>query len=256
MKKNLITCLIAVLIIGLFAACNTGNKTADLKTKNDSIAYVIGANIGKNLRDNIKRDSLDLGSEALAQGFKDALMGLDSTVFNETQKQAIMNEFQKQMQEKQQQKAMEAAKPNKEAGAKWLEENKKKEGVIQTASGLQYKVIKMGSGKQPQASDSVTVNYEGKLIDGKIFDSSFERKKPATFRLSNVIPGWQEGLMLMKEGSSFEIYIPSEIGYGDQGYPPDIPGGSTLIFKVDLIKVKAGPAQNQQQQTSPPVPKN
>jgi FKBP-type peptidyl-prolyl cis-trans isomerase len=251
MKKNFVISMVVVFIIGLFVSCDSGNKTADLKTKNDSIAYVIGANIGQNLNENIKRDSLELPTEALVQGFKDAINGLDTSVFTSAQKQAIMVEFQKEMQQKQMKKQAEAAIPNKEEGAKFLEENKKKEGIITTASGLQYKVVKMGKGAQPKSTDKVTVNYEGKLLSGKVFDSSFDRKQPASFQLSNVIQGWQEGLMLMKEGSTFELYIPSSIGYGDQGYPPDIPGGSTLIFKVDLIKVEAAPAQDQQQAQQP-----
>jgi FKBP-type peptidyl-prolyl cis-trans isomerase FklB len=252
MKKNLLISFVVVFCFSLFIACNSGDKTADLKTKNDSISYVIGANIGANLIDNISRDSLDLPIESLVQGFKDALNKIDSTVFTETQKQAIMSAFQKEMQQKQMEKVAKAAQPNKEAGTKWLEENKAKEGVVQTASGLQYKVIKMGKGAQPQASDSVTVNYEGKLLDGKVFDSSYERKKPAKFVLSQVIRGWQEGLMLMKEGSNYELYIPSDLAYGDQGNQ-NIPGGSTLIFKVELLKVKAAPPQQanpQQKQIS------
>ncbi len=246
MKRNMLISIALIIGFGFFAACTTGDKTADLKTKSDSIGYVIGANIGANLAQNIKRDSLDFGTEALVQGFMDALNGIDSTVFTNEQKQTIMANFQKEMQEKQMQKLAQASGPNKAAGAKWLEENKKKEGVVVTASGLQYKVIKAGNGATPTANDNVTVNYEGKLIDGKIFDSSFERKQPASFLLSNVIPGWQEGLMLMKEGASYELYIPSDLGYGDQGYPPDIPGGSVLIFKVDLMKVEAAKAAQPQ----------
>lgn len=242
MKRNMLISIALIVGFGFFAACDTGDKTADLKTKEDSIGYVIGANIGANLKQNIDRDSLKFGTEALVAGFMDALNGIDSTIFTNEQKQTIMADFQKEMQQKQMEKLSAASQPNKEAGAKWLDENKKKEGVVVTASGLQYKVITAGKGAIPTANDNVTVNYEGKLIDGKIFDSSFERKQPASFQLSNVIPGWQEGLMLMKEGASYELYIPSDLGYGDQGYPPDIPGGSVLIFKVDLIKVEAAKA--------------
>jgi FKBP-type peptidyl-prolyl cis-trans isomerase len=248
MRKNLFISLLVILGVGFLASCDSGNKAADLKTKNDSIGYVIGANIGNNLKENITRDSLEFSTEALLAGFRDALNGIDSTVLTEAQKQAIMTQFQQDMQKKQMEKLALAAQPNKEAGAKFLEENKKKEGIITTASGLQYKVVKMGTGALPAANDKVTVNYEGKLLDGKIFDSSYERKQPASFQLSNVIRGWQEGLLLMKEGSTFELYIPSDLGYGDQGYPPDIPGGSVLIFKVELIKVEVVPQGQQQQQ--------
>ncbi|HPS26586.1 MAG TPA: FKBP-type peptidyl-prolyl cis-trans isomerase [Bacteroidales bacterium] len=228
----------------LFVSCGNNNK-ADLKTKNDSVAYVIGANIGQNLQQNIAADSLEFNTNALIQGFKDALNGVDSLVFSKEAKQNIMMQFQKDMQQKQMEKMTKASEPNKQAGLQYLEENKKQPGVTQTQSGLQYKVIKEGNGKTPTAKDQVTVNYEGKLLDGTVFDSSFERGKPATFPVTGVIPGWTEGLQLMKEGGSYELYIPSDLAYGDQG-TQGIPGGSTLIFKVDLIKVEAAPANTQQ----------
>jgi len=246
MKNICLSILSLAIATMLFVSCGN-NKKANLKTQNDSVAYVIGANIGENLKNNIANDSLDLSSAALVQGFKDALEGLDSVTFTKEEKQNIMMQFQKNMQEKQSKKMAEAAAPNKQAGAQFLEQNKKQPGVIQTQSGLQYKVIKEGKGKMPKATDKVTVNYEGKMIDGKIFDSSFERKEPATFGVTGVIPGWTEALQLMKEGGSYELYIPSDLAYGDQGNQ-SIPGGSTLIFKVDLIKVEAGAPANTQQQ--------
>lgn len=233
--------LIAFVLLLFMNSQAQKSKTIDLKTKNDSIAYTIGVNIGNNLKENMRKDSLFFSIEFLANGFKDALLGIDSIVMTKDQKQSVMIDFQKEMQKKQAEKNAIIANSNKEAGTKWLEENKKKTGIIQTVSGLQYKVIKMGNGAQPTLNDQVTVHYEGKLIDGKIFDSSYDRNQPNTFELAKVISGWQEGLLLMKEGSTFELYIPSNIGYGDQGYPPDIPGGSVLIFKVELIKVEVTP---------------
>jgi len=246
MKNICLSIFSLVIATMLFVSCGN-NKKADLKTQNDSVAYVIGANIGENLKNNIANDSLDFSSAALVQGFKDALDGLDSLTFTKEEKQNIMMQFQKDMQEKQMKKMAEAAAPNKQAGAQFLEKNKQQPGVIQTQSGLQYKVIKEGSGKTPKATDKVTVHYEGKLIDGTVFDSSFERKEPASFGVTGVIPGWTEALQLMKEGGSYELYIPSDLAYGDQGNQ-SIPGGSTLIFKVDLIKVEAGAPNPQQQQ--------
>jgi FKBP-type peptidyl-prolyl cis-trans isomerase len=244
MKKILLTVL--TLSGALFlASCGSGDKKIDLKDKNDSVAYVIGSNIGLNLRENVKKDSLKLSPVALAQGFKDALDGKDSLYFTEAEKQKIMMAFQKDMQDKQMQKQAQMAEPNRQAGNKFLEENKAKEGVKVTASGLQYKVVKEGKGKTPTANDKVTVHYEGKLLDGKIFDSSFERKKPETFPVTGVIKGWTEGLQLMKEGGVYELYIPAELAYGDAGNN-SIPGGSTLIFKVELIKVEAPAAENPQ----------
>ena len=234
-----IFCLATAMFI--FVSCGNNNK-ANLKTKSDSVAYVIGANIGENLKKNISSDSLDFSTSALVQGFKDALEGLDSLTFTKEDKQNIMMQFQKDMQQKQAEKMAQASVPNKEAGAKFLEENKKQAGVIQTQSGLQYKVIKEGTGKTPKATDMVSVNYEGKLLDGKIFDSSYERKKPETFGVTGVIKGWTEALQLMKEGGIYELYISSDLAYGDQGNQ-SIPGGSTLIFKVELIKVEAPAAE-------------
>lgn len=227
------TAIIAISV--LFVSCDNKGK-ADLKTNMDTVAYVIGANIGNNLKQNLLRDSLEFDVAALAQGFRDALDGLDSAMFTETEKQDILMAFQKELQQKQMEKATQAAQPNKEAGMKWLEENKKNPGIIQTPSGLQYKVVKEGNGKTPGANDNVTVHYEGKLIDGTKFDSSYDRKEPISFAVSGVIPGWTEGLQLMKEGGTYELFIPSDLAYGDQG-TQGIPGGSTLIFKVELIKV-------------------
>lgn len=127
---------------------------------------------------------------------------------------------------------------NKATGYAFLEENKKKAGVVTLPSGLQYKVITQGKGATPTASDMVTVNYEGKLINGTEFDSSYKRKQPATFPVSGVIAGWTEALKLMKVGSTWEIYIPSTLAYGEQGAPPVIGPNETLIFKVDLLAIK------------------
>lgn len=144
--------------------------------------------------------------------------------------QKIINEYLTELQEK-------AFKAAKEIGAKFLEENGKKEGVHTTASGLQYIIEKEGTGKQPTATDNVTVHYTGRLLDGKVFDSSVARGEPATFPLNRVIPGWTEGLQLMKEGAKYTFFIPSDLAYGAQGAGRDIPPHSTLIFEVELIKV-------------------
>lgn len=237
MKKTSVVFVLTVAIALVLSSCGGNKAGGDLKTHSDTIAYVIGANIGNNLKENITRDSLDLGIASLIQGFKDALEGVDSTVFKNAEKQKIMAKFQEEMQKRQQEAMLKAAEPNKAEGAKFLAENKSKAGVITLPSGLQYKVIKEGTGKSPKETDQVTVNYEGKFINGKIFDSSFERNQPATFPLNGVIKGWTEGLQHMKEGGSYELYVPSDLAYGDQGNQ-GIPGGSTLIFKVDLIKIE------------------
>lgn len=144
--------------------------------------------------------------------------------------QTLIQEYLTELQAK-------ATKLAKEAGEKFLAENGKKEGVRTTASGLQYVVEKEGTGKSPKADDQVTVHYTGRLLNGKVFDSSVSRGEPATFPLNRVIPGWTEGLQLMKEGGKTVFFIPSDLAYGANGAGPDIPPHSTLIFEVELIKV-------------------
>ena len=139
------------------------------------------------------------------------------------------------------QKQKELGEKNKTEGTKYLEENKKKAGVKTTASGLQYKVVKDGTGAQPKATDMVTVNYRGTLIDGTEFDSSYKRGQPATFPVNGVIKGWTEALQLMKQGSKYQLFIPSTLAYGERAMGPDIGPNSTLIFEVELQDVKPPP---------------
>ncbi|MCH5217751.1 MAG: FKBP-type peptidyl-prolyl cis-trans isomerase [Muribaculaceae bacterium] len=151
--------------------------------------------------------------------------------------QKLINEYITSLQERASKLAEEAGVKAKAEGEKFLTENGKKEGVHTTSTGLQYRIIKEGEGKSPAATDSVTVHYTGKLLNGTVFDSSVSRGEPATFPLNQVIPGWTEGLQLMKEGGKFEFYIPSDLAYGPHGAGGAIPPHSTLIFEVELIKV-------------------
>ena len=171
----------------------------------------------------------DLNLEDYCDAVKAVFEGKELAVKPE-EAQKLINDYLIDLQEK-------ATKLAKEAGIKFLEENGKKEGVHTTASGLQYLVEKEGTGKQPKATDNVTVHYTGRLLDGKVFDSSVSRGEPATFPLNRVIPGWTEGLQLMKEGAKYVFFIPSDLAYGAQGAGRDIPPHSTLIFEVELIKV-------------------
>ena len=233
MKIKSILLVVIVLITAGVGRAQTSPPS--LITPEDSVAYAIGLNIGSNLKKNIENDSLSLSFDLLIKGFIDACHGRDSVVLNKITKEQVMTNFQHSMQEKHIKKMQDAASPNKAIGARFLAENKSKEGVVETPSGLQYKIIKVGKGKTPTTSDKVTVHYEGKFLDGIVFDSSYG-KDPVSFPLNGVIKGWTEGLQLMKEGSVFELYIPSDLAYGDTGNPL-IPAGSTLIFKIDFIKI-------------------
>lgn len=192
----------------------------------DKLSYAWGLAMGQQLK--------GMGVSTLdAEDFKDAVMA----AFNGTEPKLPVEEAQKLINDyltDLQQKAEAAAR---KAGEEFLAENGKKENVKTTASGLQYIVEKEGTGAQPTAEDEVTVHYTGRLLNGKVFDSSVNRGEPATFPLNHVIPGWTEGVQLMKEGAKYTFFIPSDLAYGPQGIPNAIPPHSTLIFDVELIKV-------------------
>jgi len=228
MKHFVATLAVAAVATSIFAQ----DKPFPLKDLKDKASYSIGVDIGMNF----KKQNMDLNADALAAGAKDALNGKPQVSPNEIRE--IMTQWQKEFGEKQ--KVM--ATKNQADGEKYLAENKKKEGVKTTASGLQYKSLKEGAGPQPKASDTVTVNYRGTLIDGTEFDSSYKRGEPATFPLNGVIKGWTEGLQLMKKGSKFQFVIPPNLAYGERAVGADIGPNSTLVFDVELLDVKAGEA--------------
>ena len=198
----------------------------ELKSKKDKLSYAVGIQIGGNL---MQSGFQDMDTELLVKGIKDVLdksdllMPIDDVM-------TVINESYKEFQSK-------SEKENAAAGSKFLEENKKKEGVVSLASGLQYRIVKEGSGPKPSASDTVTTHYEGKTIDGRVFDSSFERGEPASFPVNGVIAGWTEALQLMSVGSVYELFIPSELAYGKQGAGAEIAPNSTLIFVVELLEI-------------------
>lgn len=230
MKRSVVVRAILLLALVTGTASVQAQKKVKLTDTRDSISYIIGQDIGNNF----KKSQIDINVNVLLNGLTAAMNGSENLI-SEERKMAIMTKFQQELQKKQQDMMAKESEVNKVAGAAFLEKNLKQDGVKKTASGLQYKVLQEGAGDHPLAESKVTVHYEGKLIDGKIFDSSYERGQPATFPLNGVIRGWTEGLQLMNPGAIYEFYIPSDLAYGDRGNQA-IPGGSTLIFKVELIK--------------------
>ena len=192
----------------------------------DKLSYAWGLAMGSQLK---AMGVKELNSESFKDGVKVAFDGGTPEISTE-EAQKLINDYLQELEAK-------ATAAAKEAGNKFLEENAKKEGVKVTSTGLQYRVIKEGTGAQPTATDEVTVHYTGKLLDGTVFDSSVNRGEPATFPLNRVIPGWTEGVQLMKEGAKYEFYIPSDLAYGPNGVPNAIPPHATLIFAVELISI-------------------
>jgi FKBP-type peptidyl-prolyl cis-trans isomerase FklB len=198
----------------------------------------LGYAIGTMIAGNLKQQGLDVDVAELAKGISDTLEGKKPRL-DETQVQQVMMAMQQQQMQAQQEKAAAAAGKNKEEGAAFLAKNGKEEGVVTTASGLQYKILKQGDGAKPTATDTVKVHYHGTLLDGKVFDSSVDRGEPISFPLNGVIKGWTEGVQLMPVGSKFKFFIPSDLAYGDNGAGADIEPGATLIFEVELIAIES-----------------
>jgi len=232
MKRITLSIALFSLIATTAAWAQDDPAPAELKTFGQKAGYVIGQNIGADL----KQTGVAIDLEAFLRGIQDSLAGKKGLLSDEDI-QKVLTEFNKQVQANAaaQQKAM--AENNLKEGAAFLAANAKKEGVKITESGLQYKITKRGTGATPKATNMVRVHYEGKLISGKVFDSSFKRGEPTEFPVNRVIPGWTEALQLMKEGGEWELYIPSTLGYGPRGNPPVIGPNATMIFKVQLIKV-------------------
>jgi FKBP-type peptidyl-prolyl cis-trans isomerase FklB len=224
MKQFILVVSASLLALPLFGQ----DKSPQLKDQKDKVSYSIGLNIGFNL----SRQKVEVNPDVLAAGIRDAIAGKPQLTTDQVKD--VMAQFEKDMEQKQKQ----AGEKNKTDGAKFLEDNKKKPGIKTTASGLQYKVEKEGTGTPPKATDTVKVNYRGTLIDGTEFDSSYKRGQPVTFPVNGVIKGWTEALQLMKPGSKYQLFIPSTLAYGERSVSPELGPNATLIFDVELLEVQ------------------
>ena len=220
--------LLFVPLLGLVSEACLAAGAAAPETEDDKVSYSVGYRLGNDF----KRQQIEINPDMVLKGIEDASSGSTALMTEDEMRNAANRVKAAQMETMKKQGA-----ENLKAGEAFLAENAGKEGVKTLESGLQYKVIKSGSGKSPQKSDKVTVNYRGTLIDGTEFDSSYSRNQPATFGVGQVIPGWTEALQLMKEGDKWEIYIPSKLAYGERGAGGKIPPHSALIFEVELISV-------------------
>jgi FKBP-type peptidyl-prolyl cis-trans isomerase FklB len=260
MKRIRIT-LVALLVCSAFASYAEDAKpspspsvnpatTSTFKDEKDKVSYSLGVDIGRTLQ----KFQLDLNEAALSQGIADVLQSKPMAMTDQ-ELQTTLQAFQQKMMQKQQeavskkQEEMKGVAAKNEAdGKKFLDDNAKKPGVKTTASGLQYKVIKEGSGDKPKDTDVVETNYRGTTIDGKEFDSSAKHGSTASFPVNGVIKGWSEALKLMPVGAKWELYVPSDLAYGVEGYGDDIAPGSTLVFEVELLNIKKNAA------STPPGP--
>lgn len=237
--------IVAALALGPTALADDKPKAADpkdaskaaesasgLKTQKEKVSYTIGMDLGRT----IKQLELDVDVDVIARAIKDTLV--DKPVMTEQEVKDTMTALREQIMTKQMAKMQELSTKNKDAGDKFLADNAKKSGVKTLESGLQYKVITEGAGKNPLATDTVKVNYKGTLLDGKVFDSSEQNGGPATFQVNEVIAGWTEALQKMKVGSKWELYIPSKLAYGERGNM-GIEPNSTLVFEVELLSIEA-----------------
>ncbi len=227
-------CIITFILFFLSITVQAAEVTKkDLKTERDKVSYSIGLDVGKDF----KQKGFDIDTWIFYKGLKDGFN--DKTpLMSEDDIKKIMSTYMEKMQKQMKTQQYATGGKNIQEGKKFLAKNKTKSGVKTTASGLQYKVITQGKGKKPKPTDTVTVHYEGRLINGTVFDSSYERKSPASFPLNRVIKGWTEGLLLMQPGSKYEFYIPSDLAYGPRGAGENIGPNATLIFVVELLEIK------------------
>jgi len=204
-----------------------------LKTQKDKVSYALGSNLGTNLH----KQSVEVDPAIVLRGLKDALAG-GKMLLTDDEARAALTQLQAEVRNKQQEKMKVAGELNRKEGTEFLAANKAKEGIVTLPSGLQYRILTAGAGPKPAATDTVSCNYRGTLTNGTEFDSSYKRGQPASFPVNGVIKGWTEALQLMPVGSKWQLFIPSELGYGDRGAGADIGPGATLIFEVELLSIQ------------------
>jgi FKBP-type peptidyl-prolyl cis-trans isomerase FklB len=223
---------------GQTATAKPKPKVLVLKTQKDKISYAVGMNVGTNL----KKQEVEVDSAILVQGLQDAMAG-NKPLLTDEETRAVLMQLQDDVRQKQAAKAQQVGSANKTEGEAFLAANKNKEGVTTLPSGLQYKILKAGTGPKPTATDSVVCNYRGTLINGTEFDSSYKRGQPATFPVSGVIKGWTEALQLMPTGSKWQLFIPAQLAYAERGAGADIGPNATLIFEIELLSIQPAKAQ-------------
>jgi FKBP-type peptidyl-prolyl cis-trans isomerase FklB len=218
-----------------------------LKTDKDKVSYAIGVNIGKSMR----KDTVDVDPAIFSRGMKDALSG-GKLLLTDDEMKVALTKLQAELHAKQEEAMQKTGEINKKAGDDFLAQNKTKEGVVALPDGLQYKILKEGTGPKPAATDSVVCNYRGTLIDGTEFDSSYKRGQPATFPVNGVIKGWTEAVQLMPVGSKWQLFVPADLAYGNHGAGPDIGPNATLIFEVELLSIQNKAAAQAPNPQAPP----
>lgn len=220
----------AAVVAGSILISTNSFAAKELKTDAEKFSYTIGYQIGFSL----KRESMEVDAKLVAQAIEDVLKGRKPAMSEDDMRAAYAAGQQRMAAKK-----AEKGKAAKKKGEDFLAKNKSKKGIKTTKSGLQYKVVKKGKGKQPKTTDTVVVHYKGTLIDGTVFDSSYQRNQPLTIPLTNVIKGWQEAMPMMKTGSKWQVYIPSDLAYGPNGAGGNIGPNEALIFDIELIDIKA-----------------
>ena len=225
--------LISVSAAMMLCAKQVLGHNVELDSKVKRISYAIGINTATGMAQELLQLNVEIDPDAMAQGIIDIFSGGDLRMTNE-EMAATLTDFQDMIIQQQE----EASKKNIEEGEKFMEQFGEQEGVVTTDSGLMYRVVVEGPGQKPTATDTVVVHYRGSLVNGRIFDDSYQRGEPATFPLDGIIAGWQEVLQLMTEGSTWEVVIPSNLAYGERGAPPSIPPNSALVFTIELIEIQ------------------